>query len=88
MKARIIGIVAAVMLSTGAWAASINVNSASAEELMMLNGVGEVIAARIIEEREANGDFSNAEGMAERVDGLGEAFIRDNADDLTFSGGS
>lgn len=48
----------------------ININSASADELMLLPGVGEKTAEAIIEYRTANGDFESvAEIMA--VQGIG-----------------
>jgi competence protein ComEA len=41
----------------------ININTASAEDLDRLPGVGKTIAARIIECREKNGVFKSAEGL-------------------------
>ncbi len=48
----------------------INVNAATAMELERLPGIGPVLAARIIEEREENGLFSSADDL-ERVSGIG-----------------
>ena len=47
------------------------VNSADAEELDTLPGVGEVIARRIMEEREENGPFYYPEDLM-NVKGIGE----------------
>jgi len=55
---------------TGA-AAQVNVNTASAEELQQLAGVGEVLAATIVRDREANGPFATPEDLM-RVSGIGE----------------
>lgn len=52
----------------------VNINSASAEELMLLPGIGEVLANRIIQEREENGRFNNVDEIV-RVSGIGEATL-------------
>lgn len=52
----------------------INVNTADAEMLERLPGIGPVLADRIIEEREANGPFTSVEDL-ERVPGIGEKKI-------------
>ncbi len=49
----------------------ININSASAEELTALSGVGEVTAAKIVADREANGPFKKPEDI-KRVSGIGD----------------
>lgn len=48
----------------------ININTASADELMDLKGIGEKKAAAIIEFREANGNFKQPEDLM-KVSGIG-----------------
>lgn len=47
----------------------ININTASAEELDRLPGVGKITADRIVAFRAANGNFSSADGL-KKVKGL------------------
>ncbi len=49
----------------------VNINTATATQLQTLPGIGEVIAQRIIDYREANGPFQKATDLI-RVDGIGE----------------
>ena len=49
----------------------IRLNSASREELMTLEGIGETLADRILAYREAHGGFDSLEELME-VDGIGE----------------
>lgn len=53
-------------------AAKININRADIEELKQLPGVGDVLAARIVEYREANGGFAALEELM-AVSGVGES---------------
>lgn len=50
----------------------VNINTADADELKTLPGIGDVIAERIIAYREENGGFDSAEELME-VSGIGEA---------------
>ena len=43
--------------------ATININTADARELTLLNGIGEAFAQRIIDYREAHGDFASIEDI-------------------------
>ena len=49
----------------------IDINSASQQELMKLDGIGEVLAARIIDYRQQCGDFRNIEELL-LVEGIGQ----------------
>ncbi len=60
----------------GAAAAVINLNTATAEQLDALPGVGAKMAARIIEYRQKNGPFKKVEDLM-NVKGIGEkAFLK------------
>ncbi len=50
----------------------VNLNTATVEELMTLDGIGEKTALKIIEYRENNNGFLTVEELTE-VDGIGEA---------------
>ncbi len=49
----------------------VNINSADAQQLQTLSGIGPSMASRIIEYREANGRFASAEDL-KKVSGIGE----------------
>ena len=57
----------------------ININTASVEELTKLDKVGEAYAKRIVEYREANGQFANAEDIT-KVKGIGPKILELNKD--------
>ena len=57
--------------STADSAELININTATAEELETLPGIGEVTAANIIADREANGPFESIKDIT-RVSGIGD----------------
>ena len=48
-----------------------NLNTATAEELCELPGIGEATAEAIVRDREANGPFASVEDLM-RVSGIGE----------------
>lgn len=57
----------------------ININSADAEQLDTLRGIGETMAQRIIKYREDNGPFETIEEIM-KVSGIGESKFEDIKD--------
>ena len=60
----------------------LNINTASASELCMLPGIGEVLAGRIVADREENGPFAEKSDLM-RVSGIGEGIYGDVEDLIT-----
>ncbi len=73
-------------VSPDAWispdAGRINLNTASPELLAELPGIGEALAARIVEYREKNGPFRASDEIM-KVKGIGETTYRAIADLIT-----
>jgi competence protein ComEA len=74
----LVGMVGVINVSA-ADAGKVNINTASAEELTQLKGVGPSHAARIVEFREKNGPFKNPEGLIQ-VPGIGQKTFENNKD--------
>lgn len=62
---------------------TVNINSASLEELQSLKGIGLVKAKAIIEYREHNGKFTSLDQLTQ-VSGIGDRFVEHNADKISF----
>lgn len=60
----------------------ININTASEQELMKLQGVGKTLAKRIVEKREQLGGFSVVEQLLD-VKGIGEKLLQSIRDNIT-----
>ena len=63
----------------------LNINSASQEELMLLPGIGETLAKRIVEYREKIGTFTSLDQLLE-VSGIGTVKLNAIIEYLTLGG--
>ena len=59
----------------------VNINTASAEELDGLPGIGPVLAQRIVDEQEANGPYTGA-GGPDAGGGIGQAIVESIQDHI------
>jgi len=65
-------------------AATININTASAEQIaIVMTGVGESKAKAIVQYRKSNGKFKSVQDL-ENVDGIGAKTMAKNKDKITF----
>ena len=65
-------------------AETININTADAETLTELNGIGDSKASAIVEWREDNGPFESPEDLL-AVNGIGEATLEDIESRISFN---
>jgi competence protein ComEA len=72
------------LASLAAFAAQINLNTATAAQLEALNGVGAAKAAAIVAYRDAHGGFKSVDELA-KVKGIGEKTVDKNRDQLTVA---
>src|SRR5438552_7888517 len=63
--------------------AHVNINTASEGELGTLKGVGHKLAKKIIEYRDAHGEFKRPEDIR-KVDGVGKGLWEQNRDRITI----
>lgn len=65
--------------------AVVNLNTATAEQLMTLPGIGETLAQRIIQYRHTHGAFQSIGELA-NVDGIGDKTLEEILDYITIGG--
>lgn len=63
----------------------VDINTATAEELDTLTGIGPSLAQSILDHRAAHGDFTSAEELLE-VKGIGESKLAGFRDEITIGG--
>lgn len=73
---------AAEEISTSGENGKVNLNTASVEELMTLNGIGESKARAIVQYREEQGRFENIEDIM-KIEGIKEGVFRKIADKIS-----
>ena len=78
LVAVLVGLVVVVNVRAGD-VQKININTASAEELTRLKGIGASYAAKIIDFREKNGPFKTPENLMD-VPGIGQKTFERNKD--------
>lgn len=76
-----LSIVASWALAAG----TVNINTADAEALEALNGVGPAKAQAIVEHRNQHGPFESVEGLM-AVKGVGDKVLHDNAELISVGG--
>ncbi len=64
----------------------VNINTATAEELTLLPGIGKALAQRITEHRELYGPFKRIEDLG-NVDGIGQKKLEGLLEYITVGGG-
>ncbi len=65
---------------------TVDINTADANELELLPGIGPALAKRIIEYRERHGVYSSAEDIMD-VSGIGQGIFEDIKPYISVSGG-
>lgn len=74
MKKFFLAMVVGSLFYAGAAFAAVNINTATADQLQTLDGIGSVKAQAIIKDRNANGDYDSLDQLT-RVDGIGDKTV-------------
>ncbi|MDX8406699.1 MAG: helix-hairpin-helix domain-containing protein [Mariprofundus sp.] len=84
MKQLILSLMMALfMVISPVWAGeAVNINTATAQDLQKIDGVGAKIADRIVTFRNEHGAFKNIEDLLQ-VKGIGEKTLENNQGELT-----
>ena len=69
-----LGLLLGALFGASAWAGAIDVNTADAQALTSLNGIGPAKARSIVDYREANGPFEAVEDLV-KVNGIGPKLL-------------
>jgi competence protein ComEA len=72
------------LASLAAFAAQVNLNTASASQLETLNGIGAAKAEAIVAYRTEHGGFKSVDELAQ-VKGIGEKTVEKNRDQMTVT---
>jgi len=85
---RIIGsFVVAALVPIWAWAGPVNINTADAKTLAKeLDGIGPAKAQAIVDYRQKNGTFKNADDLL-KVEGIGAKVLEQNRDNIRVEKG-
>ncbi len=81
MKKVLLSFVFLLLLATSAFA-KVNINTASAEELSTLPGIGQSKAAAIVTYRKTNGDFKTVDDLS-KVKGIGDKILEKIKPEIT-----
>lgn len=74
MKKFVLSVLVGSLFYATAALAAVNVNTASADQLTSLDGIGSVKAQAIVADRKANGDYDSLDQLA-RVKGIGNKTV-------------
>lgn len=89
MLKKLVLLLAALIVSISSALAAIDVNTADQAALESLKGIGPVKSKAIIDERNKNGPFKDADDLARRVKGIGPKTVTKlEAEGMTIGGGS
>jgi competence protein ComEA len=84
MKNLVLALLMCLVLA-GVAGATVNINTASKEELTSLKGVGDKRAQEIIDYRRKNGDFKSVDDL-EKVPGIGPGIMKQIRSQVSVSG--
>ncbi len=73
-----------LLFSASAFAAKVNINTASADQIATaMTGIGDNKAQAIVQYRKSNGKFKSIQDL-ENVDGIGMKTVEKNKDNITL----
>ena len=72
------------LASFASFAATINLNTATVDQLTSLNGIGEAKAKAIVAYRQEHGPFKSVDQLVD-VKGIGLKFVEKNRDQMTVT---